>query len=81
MMIKVMDKQLEKTIALKVLRKYKVGSCPKKAAAAIKILKDKKLLDEYVQTIIDRRGKKLSPKKEKKLTSWKRFVNMISRKA
>ena len=83
MMVKVMDRQLERVIALKVLRKYKVGGCPTKTAAAIKILKDKKLLKEYVQTVVDRREKKLSPKKgeKKKLTNWRKFVNFTSRKA
>lgn len=76
-----MDKQLERSIALKVLRKYKVGECSIKASAARKILGDEKLLEGYVQAIIDRREKKLSPKKEKKLTGWKRFVNFASRKA
>lgn len=80
-MVKVVDAHLERSIALKVLKKYKIGECAKKAFAARKILGDEKLLDEYVQTIIDRREKKLSPKKEKKLIDWKRFVNFVSRKA
>ena len=82
-MIKVVDAHLERSIALKVLRKYKVGICSKKADAAKRILGDEKLLEDYVQTIVDRRENKLSPKKDKKrLTGWKKFVNLeFGRKA
>ena len=77
------DLKFETLMAMKTLNRYKDGDCEQKAGAAKKILEDKTLLSRYIQVRADKRNEKFSPKKkeQKRLTWWKRCVNLIRRKA
>ncbi len=72
--------RIELFMARTILRKVRCGEDLQKSDAAKKILHNRRLFDEFVRMRIERR-KKLQDVKEEKVTTWKRFANLIGVKA